>query len=146
MITSNQLRAKWNGRDRWLSDGGARNMGRLVARLRREGVTFVYQYFGPEGAKKLFLLGSYDPEGVRGLSLPVARDRAAELTALYRNGILDLHAHFERQRAQEEARRATLGHLLDTYTTHLEQLGKSSARDVKSILRKHVFNTNSALV
>src|SRR5208282_2567866 len=162
MITSNQLRAKWNGRDRWLSDGGARNMGRLVARLRREGVTFVYQYFGPEGAKKLFLLGSYDPEGVRGLSLPVARDRAAELTALYRSGVLDLHGHFARQRAdqeharksqedaqqraQEEARRATLGHLLDTYTTHLEQLGKSSARDVKSILRKHVFNTNSALV
>jgi hypothetical protein len=162
MITANQLRAKWNGRDRWLSDGGARNMGRLVARLRREGVTFVYQYFGPEGAKRLFLLGSYDPDGVRGLSLPVARDRAAELTALYRTGVLDLHAHFERQRAeqerarksqedalqraQEEAQRATLGHLLNTYTTHLEQLGKSSARDVKSILRKHVFNANSALV
>jgi hypothetical protein len=162
MITANQLRAKWNGRDRWLSDGGARNMGRLVARLRREGVTFVYQYFGPEGAKKLFLLGSYDPEGVRGLSLPVARDRAAELTALYRCGVLDLHAHFARQRAdqeharksqedaqqraQEEAQRATLGHLLNTYTTHLEQLGKSSAGDVKSILRKHVFNANSALV
>ena len=30
MITANQLRAKWNGRDRWLSDGGAQNMGRLV--------------------------------------------------------------------------------------------------------------------
>ena len=162
MITANQLRAKWNGRDRWLSDGGARNMGRLVARLRREGVTFVYQYFGPEGAKKLFLLGSYDPEGVRGLSLPVARDRAAELTALYRSGVLDLHGHFHRQRAdqerarksqeearqraQEEAQRATLGHLLNTYTTHLEQMGKSSAGDVKSILKKHVFDANSALV
>ena len=45
MIAAKQLRAKWNGRDRWFSDGGARNMGRLVARLRREGVTFVYQYF-----------------------------------------------------------------------------------------------------
>ena len=161
MITANQLRAKWNGRDRWLSDGGARNMGRLVARLRREGVTFVYQYFGPEGAKKLFLLGSYDPEGVRGLSLPVARDRAAELTALYRTGVLDLHGHFERQRAdqerarklleeaqqraREEAQHATLGHLLNTYTTHLEQLGKSSARDVKSILKKYVLDANSAL-
>jgi integrase len=161
MITANQLRAKWNGRDRWLSDGGARNMGRLVARLRREGVTFVYQYFGPEGAKKLFLLGSYDPEGVRGLSLPLARDRAAELTALYRTGVLDLHGHFERQRAdqerarksheeaqqraQEEAQHATLGHLLNTYTTHLKQSGKSSAGDVKSILKKHVFDANSAL-
>src|SRR5277367_2989854 len=162
MITANQLRAKWNGRDRWLSDGGARNMGRLVARLRRERVTFVYQYFGPEGAKKLFLLGSYDPEGVRGLSLPLARDRAAELTALYRTGVVDLHGHFERQRAhqerarksqeeaqqraQEEAQHATLGHLLNTYTTHLQQLGKSSAGDVKSILKKHVFDANSALI
>jgi hypothetical protein len=51
-----------------------------------------------------------------------------------------------RQRAQEEAQRATLGHLLNTYTTHLEQLGKSSAGDVRSILRKHVFNANAALV
>jgi integrase len=161
MITASQLRARWNGRDRWLSDGGARNTGRLVARLRREGVTFVYQYFGPEGAKKLFLLGSYDPEGVRGLSLPVARDRAADLTALYRTGVLDLHGHFERQRAdqerarksqeeaqqraQEEAQHATLGHLLNTYTTHLKQSGKPSAGDVKSILKKHVFDANSAL-
>jgi integrase len=137
-------------------------MGRLVARLRREGVTFVYQYFGPEGAKKLFLLGSYDPEGVRGLSLPVARDRAAELTALYRTGVLDLHGHFQRQRAdqerarksqeeaqqraRDEAQHATLGHLLNTYTTHLKQLGKSSAGDVKSILKKHVFDADSALI
>lgn len=162
MITANQLRAKWNGRDRWLSDGGARNMGRLVARCRREGVTFVYQYFGPEGTKKLFLLGTYDAEGVRGLSLPAARDRAAELTALYRGGVLDLHAHFERQRADEElarkteeearqraleeAQRATLGQLLNSYTAHLEQLGKSSAKDVKNLLKNHVFEAHPALV
>jgi hypothetical protein len=162
MITANQLPTKWNGRDRWLSDGGARNTGRLVARLRREGVTFVYQYFGPEGAKKLLLIGSYDLEGVRGLSLPEARDRAAALTALYRTGVLDLHGYFERQRAdqelarksqeeaqqraQSEAQRATLGHLLNTYTTHLEQLGKSSAADVKSVLKKHVFDANPTLV
>ena len=161
MIAANQLRAKWSGRDRWLSDGGARNTGRLVARLRREGVTFVYQYFGPEGEKRLFLLGSYDPEGVRGMSLPVARDRAAELTALYRTGVLDLHGHFERQRADQErarksqeeaqkraldeAQHATLGHLLNTYTAYLRQLGKSSAGDVKSILKKHVFDAKSTL-
>jgi predicted ribosome quality control (RQC) complex YloA/Tae2 family protein len=57
----------------------------------------------------------------------VARDRAAELTALYRTGVIDLHGHFERQRAdqerarksqeeaqqraQEEAQHATLGQL-----------------------------------
>jgi hypothetical protein len=90
----------------------------------------------------------------------VARDRAAELTALYRTGVLDLHGHFDRQRAdqerarksqaqqraREEAQHATLAHLLNTYTTHLKQLGKSSAGGVKSILKKHVFDANSALV
>ena len=60
-----------------------------------------------ERAKKLFLLGSYDPEGVRGLSLSVARDRAAELTALYRTGVLDLHGHFEPQRADQERERGS---------------------------------------
>jgi hypothetical protein len=108
-------------------------MGRLIARLRREGITFIYQYFGPEGAKKLLILGAYDPEGIRGLSLPGARDRAAELTSLCRTGILDLHAHFERLRtdqervrksqeeahlrARNEAQRGTLGQLLVAYTT-----------------------------
>jgi hypothetical protein len=42
------------------------------------------------------------PQGVRGLSLPKARDRAGELAALYRGGVVDLHTHFERQRAEEE--------------------------------------------
>jgi hypothetical protein len=50
------------------------------------------------------------------------------------------------QRVREEAQHATLGHLLNTYTTHLEQSGKSSAGDVKSILKKHVFDANSALL
>jgi hypothetical protein len=31
MITANRLGAKWNGTDRWLSDGGARSGNRLTA-------------------------------------------------------------------------------------------------------------------
>lgn len=162
MITANELRAKWSGKDRWLSDGGPRNSGRLVARIRRQGVAFGYQYFAPGGRKRLFPLGPYDQAGVRGLSLSTARDRAAELTALHRSGVLDLHAHFERkhadrerawksreearQRVQEEAQRAALGPLLNTYVAHLEQLRKSSAKDVKNIFKNHVFEANPALV
>ena len=158
MITANELRAKWSGRDRWLSDGGPRNSGRLVARIRRQGVAFGYQYFAPGGRKRLFPFGSYDQAGARGLSLSTARDRAAELTALHRSGVLDLHAHFERkhadrerawksqeearQRAQEEAQRAALGPLLNAYVAHLEQLRKSSAKDVKNIFKNHVFEAN----
>ena len=44
-----------------------------------------------------------------------------------------------RQRAQEEARRAALGPLLNTYIAHLEQLRKSSAKDVKNIYDLHAI-------
>jgi len=154
MITANELRAKWSGKDRWLSDGGPRNSGRLVARIRRQGVAFGYQYFAPGGRKRLFPLGPYDQAGVRGLSLSTARDRAAELTALHRSGVLDLHAHFERKHAdrerawksQEEAQRAALGPLLNTYVAHLERLRKPSAKDVKNIFKNHVFEASPPLV
>jgi integrase len=154
-ITTNALRVAWRGRDRWLSDGGARGAGRLYARLAREGVTFYYQYFGPKG-RRFLPLASYDAQGVRGRTLPQARDEAAELSELYRKGITDLHAHFERERsreleareaeqkakrlAQEHAQRSTLRQLLETYVAHLRRLEKSSAGDVENIFENHVFS------
>jgi integrase len=154
-ITTNALRAKWRERDRWLSDGGQRGGGRLVARITRDGVGFLFQYFAPDGRKRFFPLGPYDADGVRGLSLPKARDRAAELSALYRGGTMDLHGHFQREREAEErtrkaaeeaarreqeaAQRSTLKQLLDAYVGHLERQGKQSARDVRSIFDTHVY-------
>jgi integrase len=162
MITTNALRAGWNGKDRWLSDGGSRNSGRLVARIRRNGVFLIYQYFGPDGERRLFPLGTYDVQGVRGISLPAARDRAAELSALCRSGVTDLHGYFEEKRreqervrqaqeeaarqAQEAAQRGSLEQLLNTYTSHLEKLGKSSATDVRSIFKVHVIDPRPDLM
>ncbi|MGH8291552.1 MAG: tyrosine-type recombinase/integrase [Steroidobacteraceae bacterium] len=155
-LTTNALRASWPGKDRWLSDGGPRGAGRLVARITREDVAFYYQYFAAGGRKRFLVLGCYDTQGVRGLSLPKARDRAAELSALYRSGATDLHAHFERERAaeerarraedeaarraQEEAQRSTLRQLLEAYVAHLERLGKQSAPDVRNIFENHVLS------
>jgi len=157
-LTNNTLRATWRGKDKWLSDGGPRGAGRLVARVTRDGVNFLYQYFAPDGKKRrkrFFPLGPFDVTGARGLSLPKARDRAAELSTLYRAGTTDLHGHFERQRdaeerarkaaaeaarrAQEAAGRSTLRQLLDAYVGHLERLGKQSVRDVRNIFKKNVF-------
>ncbi len=154
-ITTVALRGTWRGKDRWLSDGGSRGAGRLVARLTREGVGFYYKYFGPDRRKRLLAIGPYDPQGVRGYSLVKARDRAAELSALFRSGAKDLHQHFaraeataERNRqeeetarrlAQEEAERGTLRELLALYVTHLRSLGKSSARDVENLFKNHVL-------
>ena len=45
-LTTNGLRAKWSGKNRWLSDSGTRGAGRLLARLRRSGVFFYFlQYY-----------------------------------------------------------------------------------------------------
>jgi integrase len=154
-LTTNGLRAAWRGKDQWISDGGARGGGRLVARVTRDGVALLFQYFAPDGRKRFFPLGPYDANGTRGLSLPKARDRAAELSSLYRSGTMDLHGHFQREheaqervrkaaedaarRAQEAAQRSTLKQLLDAYVGHLERQGKQSAGDVASIFDTHVY-------
>jgi integrase len=157
-LTVNGLRARWSGKDLWRSDGGARGGGRLVARIMQDGVAFYFQYFVPgqgKEVKRSLPLGEYDESGRRGLSLMQARDRAAKLAQLYRDGTTNLHAHFERQReteerirkaeeeaarrAVEEAQRGTLRQLLDAYVGHLEKHGKQSAKDVRSIFNLHVF-------
>lgn len=157
-LTVAGLRAKWGGKDLWRSDGGARGGGRLVARIMEDGVAFYFQYFVPgqgKEVKRSLPLGEYDETGKRGLSLSRARDRAASLARLYRDGITDLHTHFERQReaeerarkaeeeaarrAAEEAQRGSLHQLLNVYIGHLEKHGKQSAKDVRSIFSTHVF-------
>lgn len=153
-ISTTALRARWPGKDRWLSDGAAHGAGGLAARITRNGTKLYFQHF-VAGKLKRIALGPYSESGERGFDLVRARNRAAELAALYRNGTTDLHAHLEREReaaerairAQEEAarrraedaKRGTLRQLLDAYIGHLERLGKQSARDVRSIFTTHVL-------
>ena len=153
-ITTTALRARWRGADRWLSDGGARGAGRLTARITRDGTLLYFQYFN-EGKLQRVPLGPYSESGERGLSLVAARDRAAELAALYRAGTTDLLAHLRREqeareaaareaeeaarRAAEDAQRGTLRQLLTAYAGHLERNGKQSAADARSILTRHVL-------
>lgn len=115
---------------------------------------FYYLHFH-EGKRCRLPVGRYDEAGKRGLSLIQARDRAAEPSALYRSGITDLKGHFEREheaaerkrraeqeaakRAEEERQRGTLRQLLEAYIDHLEREGKQAAKDVRSILTKHVL-------
>jgi len=143
---------------RWLTDGGSRGSGRLAARITPSGVHLYFQY---GSAKRRLPLGPYDEAGERGLSLIQARDRTAELSALYRSGVDDLHLHLERQRqaemdlrkgaelaaltAAEAAKRGTLKQLLTAYIGYLETSGKTSARDVRSIFSKHVFEASSEI-
>ena len=154
-ITTKGLMVKWHGKDRWLSDGGQRGSGRLVARIGEGGATFYFQYFDGQ-SKKLLPIGPYESNGKAGWSLQGAIDRANELSKLYRDGTRDLHEHFERERAaaqrerkriEDEARRAeeaskrsTLRQLLDAYVSHLERAGKESAGDVRRIVKRHIYD------
>lgn len=152
-LTVTALRSRWPGFDRWISDGGARGGGRLLARVMRDGVHWYFLYFC-NGAKRRLALGPYDEKGDRGLSLLQARARASDLAALYRSGVTDLHEHLDLEReaadraqraaaeaarvAAADAQRGTLKQLLDGYVGHLERQGKQSAKDVRSIFTKHV--------
>jgi len=163
MITTLGLKALWRGEKRWLSDGGSRNGGRLVARVSRHDTDFLFQYFDDAGRKRFLPMGSYDAGGERGLTLTTARDRAAELSALYRSGVHDLHGHFERQRqaeaeardaaraaqarAEAEARHGTLKQLLDTYVGHLTAGGQAATvRNVRSLFATHVMASCPELI
>jgi len=154
-ITNAALGAKWRGVDRWLSDGGSRGAGRLVAKIGQAGATFYFVYFDAGDKRRFLPIGPFDAGGNRGVTLQRARDRAAELSAMYRNGTPNLHEHFERereaeerarkaareaaQRAEQDARRSTLRQLLDAYVAHLGRAGKQSSGDVRRIFNKHVY-------
>lgn len=86
------------------------------------------------------------------MTLPQARDRANELSRIYRAGTTDLHAHVARAVAAEQARLvaedaaaarelalATSGSLKRLLSLYLEHLaGKRSERDVHNNLTLHV--------
>lgn len=146
----------------WAADGGSRGSGRLVAKNSQGGITFYFQHFDSAKRKRFLNVGPYDSTGKRGLTLQEARDRAADLSRLYRNGTPDLHAHFDAQqeaarltrehaaaearRAEEIARQSTLRQLLNTYVAYLEGAGKAkSATDARIAFRLHVIEAAPAL-
>jgi hypothetical protein len=67
---------------------------------RRAPLLSVQHYCGAE--RRFLPLGPYDESGVHSLSLIQARDRATQLSALYRSGVTALHAHLEREREAKE--------------------------------------------
>ncbi len=165
-LTVTALRARWRGDDLWLSDGGSRGSGRLVARITREGTHLYFQHFH-NGKRRWWPIGPYAERGTdkpadgEALSLVGARAKAAELAALYRSGVTDLHGHFAKEReareraareaeeaarrAAEDAKRGTLAQMCDAYTEHLKRQRKQSASDVANIFRHHVLEADPAL-
>ena len=71
ILTDRSLRRKWAGKDEWLSDGGSRGAGRLVAKLSAGGIIFYFQYY-ISGRRRFLQIGPYDPKSERGQT-PVGR-------------------------------------------------------------------------
>ena len=158
MLTPADLR--WNGKDRWESDGGARGEGRLAARI-TDTRTLLYFRYRVDGQNRALPIGAFNPTGRAGLSLKEARAKCRPLAELLRAGVTDLHAHLRREqeareraareadkaarRAAEDAKRGTLTQLCEAYVAHLEHQGKQAKGDVKSIFTLHVQEADAEL-
>ena len=137
----------------WLSDGGPRGAGTLVARKLAGGsVLFYFRYTLPSGARDPLAMGEWAGTGGP-LSLEDAREHANRLSARYRAGARDLRAVLDAEarearrereateRAEEQAsarREATLGALMTAYVGELVRSEKSSAQEVAGSIKRHV--------
>lgn len=149
--------AKAAGADVWVTDAAkSRGVGRLRLRASANGrAAFYFRYTSPDGKQAQFPLGIYDSAGKAGLALRDATARAGELSKLYQDGHRNLHAYLAHQEAEqaaaikaarharEEAERqaasGSLEALCNGYVTHLERLGKTSAKEARNLFKKNVF-------
>lgn len=136
-ISDKAMQAKPAATDRWLIEDGARGEGRLVGRITPAGArAFYFRYTASSGGRVRLPIGSYDPRGNGKATFTVqqARDRARELSALYRSGVRDLREHFERlaehqRRADEAARQAA------------EEAERAAAEVAAALARRHTVRT-----
>ena len=114
IISDKAMQARPGQRDTWLIEDGARGAGRLIGRITPAGArSFYYRYTASGGDRVRLLIGHYDARGDGAATFTVqqARDKARELSGLYRSGIKDLRDHFvqagvARQRADDDERKA----------------------------------------
>ena len=149
------VRDTTSGDDMWLTDATKeRGVGRLRLRANGKGGRFYYRY-SMDGKQAQVLLGVYDSTGQAGLTLKGARIKAGELSKIYQSGVHDLHAFLAQQEAERQAaikaaaaardiaerqaKSGSLEALCNGYVAHLERLGKTSAKAVRSLFRKDVF-------
>jgi len=114
VISDKAMQARPSPTDAWLIEDGARGEGRLVGRITPAGArSFYFRYTGSTGDRVRLLIGAYDPrgDGKAAFTVQQARDRARELSGLYRSGVRDLREHLRQQaddirRAESERRAA----------------------------------------
>jgi len=101
-ITDRHIQARSATDSKWLSESLGRGHGVLQARITPNSERlFYFRYTDSFGVRQRMLVGPYSPKGAGGLTLAQARDKARELSALYRSGVKDLKEHFAQIAADE---------------------------------------------
>lgn len=151
-LTEAVLARPWDGRDRWLSDGGGRGGGRLIAKSARNGVVFYFVWFDAKGRRRFRRIGRHAadgaaPAGRDTVALGDARRMAATFAERLRRGDRTWLAESDRTPTGEAepaaaaaARRPTLADLLDGHVRALGAAGRPSADDVRRLVRRHVLD------
>lgn len=96
-ITDKSMQSKPQMKDIWLTEAGVRGTGQLNGRITPAGNrSFYFRYTGSDGKRLRLSIGPYDArgDGIARFTVQQARDKARQLSTLYRSGTKDLAAHF----------------------------------------------------
>jgi integrase len=145
-VASSKARA--SRKDIWLTDPGVRGRGRFTIRCTPSGARIcMYRYTRADGTRDTMRVCDYDPQGVAGLTLHQAREKAGELVRLAVGGndvrVLLLEREEARAAAAEASlaarRNASRGSLAAMYRVYASTLqGRESHYDVLSVFRLHL--------
>jgi len=136
IITDKEMGRRPADRDIWLVEDGARGTGRFVGRITPSGArTFYYRYTDSSGQRDRLPIGPFDGKGDGRSTYTVqqARDRARELSALYRSGIKDLRKHFAQLEADARQNEQDQRELLET------QRQAAAAEKARNLSLRQVF-------
>lgn len=99
-ITDRQLNVKPDNKDIWLNESAPKGHGRFIARVTPKGERlFYFRYTDSKGARVRLPIGSYNKDGIKGLTVKDARKKARELSDLYLSGITDLREYLDAKQA-----------------------------------------------
>ena len=160
LITDKQMQARATTDGLWYYESFARGSGSFCGRITPAGERlFYYRYTDSQGARHRYPIGSYCPNGANGISVAQARERAQELSRVYRAGAKDLREHLEFEKlanqqaaeeaAQAKARRKTIKTVFDDWaskelkprvnTEGKRQGRKDSGAYTREQFERHVF-------
>jgi integrase len=106
LITDRGMQANSAAADQWLREQFGRGNGTLEGRITPSGNRlFYFRYSDPTGKQARYSIGRFDPKGDGRVAYTTkqARDKAKQLSALYRAGHKDLAEYIQRevQRAED---------------------------------------------